>query len=78
MLYGNFNVSKGYEKIFWRIAGRKTKRRISKIYHLIYHFQLAESGFLPFGSCFKAKRKPLIHSSKPYVSTVSSGRGDRT
>lgn len=79
MLYGNFNVSKGYEKIFWRFAGRKSTRRISKkIYHSIYHFQLAESGFLPFGSYFKTKRKPLIHSSKPYVSTVSSGRGDRT
>ena len=26
----------------------------------------------------QAKKKPLIHSSKPYVSTVSSGRGDRT
>ena len=34
--------------------------------------------FCHSGVFINAKRKPLIHSSKPYVSTVLSGRGDRT
>ena len=62
------------KKFFGGLPVGNQHAEYQKIYHSIYHFQLAEGGFLPFGSFFKAKRNPLIHGSKPYVSTVLSGR----